>query len=67
MSIERAALISDEAVTSVIVVDTEDDSYTPPGGYALVQVPAGVPVGPGWGYRDGIFIAPPAPDTDPEE
>ena len=58
MSVNTFAIIQDEVVTNVAVA--EGDTW-PFEEVLAVVIPVGLPVGIGWGYTGGQFVAPPSP------
>jgi hypothetical protein len=58
MSINNFAVIENDEVVNIVVVDGVTWPFE---GQVGVLIPSGIPVGIGWGYSNGSFIAPPAP------
>lgn len=60
------ALIKDAIVQNVVVCDDDDSAKELFSDFTVINID-GLEVGIGWGYEGDSFIAPPPPETLPEE
>lgn len=60
------ALIKDAIVQNVVVCDDDDSAKELFADFTVINID-GLDVGIGWGYEGDSFIAPPPPETPPEE
>lgn len=61
MSLMNLAVIKDDVVINIVVVE-KDSGWFPPDGCEIEVIDSAAPIGIGWTRVDGVWIAPPRPE-----